>query len=196
MKKLFKMLAVAAMVCAGVMMTSCTEEDLAAITGPNDTWCTIPIEKDNSVIGYASIIYSENGYTSTSTADGYLKNGTKIESGITVAVWLANASATSDSVSGTVLAGLAGSQYAIKNFPKSGSTITDGSSDTDGYSFAGTKEKFSAVYLAKSEMRKSENQKKLPQSPTALSNGGRTKIDLENFNWKTLLKSYLIDSVL
>lgn len=198
MKKLISIMAAAFVALSGLMMTSCTEDEVNAIMGPTDTWCTIPITKGSgdseTLLGYASIIYSENGYTSTSIADGYLAKNTSIKPGITVAVW--RASSTSDeSLVGTVLSGLTSSGYVLKTFSKDGTEAKDGDSDTEGITIKGTKEKFTAIYLAKPDMRKAENQKKLPQAPTALANGGKEPLTLENFSWKSLLKSYLISSL-
>lgn len=196
MKKIKKILAACILAASALCMTGCDEDD--ELFGPTKTWCEMPLtKKDDSGVektyAYAAFIYTDEELTNSTGGSANLKSGITIQPGITVVLYTTSECATGDSAISTALGNLSTSTYAIKNFPKSGSTVVnDGEGDTDtSYTMTGSRTKWTAIYLAKSALRK--NQLKHPAAPSPITSGGaRTELSADNLNWKTLLKSYLL----
>ena len=183
MKKMLKLLAVAAMIACGLMMTSCTEEDAAVLTGPNNKWCETQIDydKDGTPDLFVDVIYCTTQVTGNSSTSNQLKNGLEIEPGITVVAYAKVALAST---------GLSANQYVMKHY-----------SDNDNIEELGSiagKAKFSAIYWGRADFRKNENQIELVEgtkyyAPTPLTNvvGYSTPSEI-TFDWKKLLGEYLL----
>lgn len=199
MKKMLKLLAVAAMIACGLMMTGCQEGDeiLNELAGPTQTWCNMPISYSNSNGGetaalYVHFFYSDTEVKSTSTSANALKKDITIPAGLTIVITSANNDQSS------VIAGLTANAYIMKTFPKDQEVAIgdNGEADPDGFKITGSREKWSAIYWMKKDLR--DNQEKNP--PSQLSNGGAgTNLDWETiknqFSWKRLLADYLLGSL-
>ena len=197
MKKMLKLLAVAAMIACGLMMTSCQEGDeiINELAGPTQTWCDMPISYKNSEGGetaslYAYFFYSDTDVTSTSTGGSALKKGTTIPAGLTIVITSANNSNQS-----SVISGLTSNAYIMKTFPKDQEVSAEEGSD---FHVTGSREKWSAIYWMKKELRQADHQNKNP--PAQLTNGGNgTNLAWdsikEQFSWKRLLADYLLNSL-
>lgn len=198
MKKMLKLLAVTAMVACGLMMTSCIQEGdeiINELAGPTQTWCDMPISYTNSDGGetaslYAYFFYSDTDVTSTSTGGSALKKGTTIPAGLTVVITSANNSDQS-----SIISGLTRNAYIMKTFPKDQEVSAEDGSD---FKVTGSREKWSAIYWMKKDLRQADHQNKNP--PSQLTNGGQgVTLDWDSikdqFSWKRLLADYLLGSL-
>ncbi len=199
MKKLISIMAAVFVALSGFMMTSCQEGDeiINELAGPTQTWCEMPVSyaKDGGEAPAQPNLYVYFYYTDTevkgTSGSKNLKTTETIEPGLTIVVTPVTNS-NGDSLAQSVIKELAGNCYIKKTFPK------DSESDEDGFKITGSREKWSAIYWMKSDLRKTENHDKNP--PAQLTNGGNG-VGLnwdqikEDFSWKRLLADYLLNSL-
>jgi len=193
MKRFLNFMAALALVAGSFMLAGCdAAEELAdELTGPENTWCELPVYVTASKANgddpdlYLEFIYVPEDYTGT-TGSTNLDKDITLEAGITV---LAHASVDITSL------GMSAGSYTMKTFAIN-ATDND-SDDNDSYTFAGTKAKWTAIYWAKEELRDTSTQIVLPKAPAPVCNGtGYTALsDFSKFNWKTLLTTYLLNSL-
>ncbi len=167
--------------------TGCSGDDDDTLLGPTKTWCTMPLQYKNSESGnstelYISFFYTDTDIPADSSTNGYK---TAIPAGLTIMI-------TSQSDSASVISGLTNTAYILKTFPKDKASTTE-----DGYSFIGSRAKWTLIYLAKSELRKSANQSKtVPAQLNYSQRNVYTELSWENikdqFSWKRLLANYLL----
>lgn len=185
MKKILSMLGAALLLAGSLAFTGCDEvaNELADELAPENTWCELPVDlgSDGEPDVYLDVIFCPKNYSGTA-GSANLKKSINLEAGITVVAW---AKVAVESL------GMTAGSYAIKSFPLNG---TDNNSD-ENFSFAGTKVKWGAIYLAKKDLRNSSTQIRLPAAPGAVTNSSTyvEVTDLEHFNWKALLASYLLN---
>lgn len=174
---------------AGAMMfvgAGCNADDADAILGPTNTWCETSYKYGGSEDAnpiYIDVIYSDSDLNGTE-GSANLKNGTTLPAGITVVVF---AKAEIKSL------GMSANTYIMKTFPKNGSD--NNSEDNSSFSITGSRAKWTAMYLAKADLRKTTTQLKHPSAPAPLTNGGGyTKLtDIpKNFSWKSIIADYLL----
>lgn len=184
MKKIFKSLSIF-LVLATITFAFIGCDEINDIA-PDNTWCELPISisNDSEPNLYLEIIYCPEDYTGTAGSRN-LDEDITLKAGITV---LAFADVEISSL------GMNAETYTYKTF-EINATEND---DDNSYSFAGTKSKFTSIYLAKNNLRNSETQITLPNAPTPIcnSNGNYTKLnDLSKFNWKQILTNYLLNNL-
>ncbi len=196
MKKITKILAACILAASALCMTGCQEGDeiVNELAGPAKKWCSMPVEYKNSDEAQAANIYvhfywSSTDTTSTSNAAKALKKGYTIPAGLTIVI-----TAVSDASS--IISGLTNSAYIIKTFPLDGEVAAD---DTDStYKVSGTRDKWSAIYWLKSDLRQADNQDSNPPSQLT-NNGGGTELSWDSikneFSWKRLIANYLLNSL-
>lgn len=186
MKKVFQVLSIfLVLVTMAFSFMGCDEINEIA---PDNTWCELPVSvsNDSEPNLYLEIIYCPEDYTGTAGSKNLDKDIT-LRAGITV---LAFADVEISSL------GMSAGTYTYKTFPIN-ATEND-ADDNDSYSFAGTKSKFTTIYLAKSNLRNSDTQITLPSAPTPIcnSNGNYTKLgDFSKFSWKQILANYILNNL-
>ena len=198
MKKIFMIISAALLLAGAGFFTGCKEGDeiTQGLAGPKNTWCNMPVSYTNSDGGqtaalYAYFYYTDTDVSSTSTSATALKSGITIPAGLTIVITAAPSTGT-DGVS-SIINGLTSSAYIIKTFPKNSETTAD--TGDESYTFKGSLEKWSAIYWAKDDLRKSDNKSATP--PYQLTNSGNgTALAWDNikeqFSWKRLLANYLL----
>lgn len=182
MKKMNKIFGFAVVLLCGLFFAGCSEEDskvLDDLTGPSDTWCTMPVTYAASENGspsttlnvsfyYASKEVKPNGSLSGLRSD----IGSIPEGSISVLVTLGSGT-------NSLLTALTKNQYLFKSF---GSVNDLTSASGTSYSYSDMKLFWKAIYLKNREALSKSTQS------TCLS-------DLENFSWKRLLAAYLLNSL-
>lgn len=191
MKKLNCILAVAAFLLCGVFLGGCSSGD-TEIFGPSDTWCTMPVT-------YAS----ENGQSSTTlnvtfyyASKEVVPNGnstglrTDIESipGGSLSVLV-----TLGSGSNQYLTALTNTQYLFKSY---GSMSEIASEAGGSYSYSNMKLLWKAIYLKNFAALSKDQSSSIPAKLQKTTQDTYSSItQLENFNWKRLLATYLLNNL-
>lgn len=191
MKKLNCILAVAAFFLCGVVLGGCSSGD-TEIFGPSDTWCTMPVT-------YAS----ENGQSSTTlnvtfyyASKEVVPNGnstglrTDIESipGGSLSVLV-----TLGSGSNQYLTALTNTQYLFKSY---GSMSEIASEAGGSYSYSNMKLLWKAIYLKNFAALSKDQSSSIPAKLQKTTQDTYSSItQLENFNWKRLLATYLLNNL-
>ncbi len=199
MKKILTILAAALVLAGGFLLSGCSNDDDDDFFGPLNTWCEAPITKtaeDGSVItlGYIAAVYCDEDYVSNGTGSSQLKNGEKLEAGVTVVIW-GDSNASEESLAGSVLNGLTKATYIKKTFPKGSETEVY---DSQGSSkVKGSRLVWSAAYVFNKDLHNINTQKKLPLAPVPVTSSlySDASESLKDFSWKTVLKQYLINSL-
>ena len=189
-----KIFGFAAVLLCGLFFVGCSEEDskvLDDLTGPADTWCTMPVT-------YAS----ENGSASTTLNVSFYYASKEVKpNGLSTGLRTDIESIPKDSISVLVTLGsgknnsllttLTDTKYLFKSF---GSVNDLTSASGTSYEYSNMKLFWKAIYLKNyDELSKDQNTgipKHLQKSTqsTCLS-------DLENFSWKRLLAAYVLNSL-
>lgn len=205
MKKILTIFAVALTLTSGFLFSSCSDDD-DDLLGPKNVWCEMPVEYSNgkegdeakSAVVYVCMYYSDTDVTGSESGSKYLKKGTTIPAGITMVVTAKpNESGT---LASEVISGLTENSYIMKNFPlNENATFENDDSGTydSKLNFKANRGWWTALYLLKSDLRKSANQDVNP--PAVLTNGSSAKSlewesIKESFSWKKLLANYLLNS--
>lgn len=189
-----KIFGFAAVLLCGLFFAGCSEEDskvLDDLTGPSDTWCTMPVT-------YAA---SENGSSSTTLNVSFYyaskevkPNGsstglrTDIESipegSISVLVTLCSGT-------NSLLTALTKTQYLFKSF---GSVKELTSESGTSYEYSDMQLFWKAIYLKNREALSKDKSTAIP-AHLQKSTQSTCLSDLENFSWKRLLAAYLLKSL-
>lgn len=203
MKKILTIIAASLALASGLLLSSCSDDD-DDLLGPKNVWCEMPVEYSNgkegeeakSAVIYVSMYYSDTDVTGSESGSKYLKKGTTIPAGITMVVTAK--SNESGTLASEVISGLTENTYIMKNFPlNENATFEDGDSSDPKLNFKANRGWWTALYLLKSDLRKSANQDENP--PAVLKNGSSAKSlewesIKESFSWKKLLANYLLNS--
>lgn len=183
MKKFSKILIGIALLVSGFIFSSCQQGDEITevkeiLAGPKNTWCRMPVSYKNSDSASEASLYAYFYYTENSVTQGRVT----LEPGLTIVI------TTKDNQDqSSIISGLVSGAYILKTFPKDSSVSVD-DGDTSN-SFTGSREKWSAIYWAKDELRS-----RTYSMPTQLNGNGGLNWDSikETFSWKRLLANYLL----
>lgn len=192
MKKMNKIFGFAAVLLCGLFFAGCSEEDskvLDDLTGPSDTWCTMPVTYAASENGSSSTTLNVSFYYASKEVkpNGSLTGlRTDIESipkgSISVLVTLGSGT-------NSLLTALTDTKYLFKSFGSVGElTSASGTS----YSYSDMKLFWKAIYL---KNRETLSKKQSTAIPAQLQKSTQYTClsDLENFSWKRLLAAYLLN---
>lgn len=194
MKKMNKFFGFAAVLLCGLFFAGCSEEDskvLDDLTGPSDTWCTMPVTYAASENGSSSTTLNVSFYyASKEVKPNNLSTGlrTDIESipegSISVLVTLGSGT-------NSLLTALTKTQYLFKSF---GSVNDLTSASGTSYEYSNMKLFWKAIYL---KNREALSKKQSTAIPAQLQKSTQYTClsDLENFSWKRLLAAYLLNSL-
>ena len=194
-----KIFGFAAVLLCGLFFAGCSEEDskvLDDLTGPADTWCTMPVTYAASENGSASTTLNVSFYyASKEVKPNGLSTGlrTDIESipkdSISVLVTLGSGKNNS------LLTTLTDTKYLFKSF---GSVNDLTSASGTSYEYSNMKLFWKAIYLKnRNELSKDKNTG-IPaqlQKSTQSTYSSVSDFDLKNFSWKRLLAAYLLNSL-
>ena len=194
MKKMNKILGFAAVLLCGLFFAGCSEEDskvLDDLTGPSDTWCTMPVtyaseNGSSSTVLNVSFYYASKEVKPNDSSTGLRSDIESIpEESISVLVTLGSGETNS------LLTTLTSTQYLFKSF---GSVSALTSTSETSYSYSNMKLFWKAIYLKNREaLSKDQN---IPlQLQKSTQNRYSSISDLENFNWKRLLATYLLNNL-
>ena len=193
-----KIFGFAAVLLCGLFFAGCSEEDskvLDDLTGPADTWCTMPVT-------YAS----ENGSASTTLNVSFYYASKEVKpNGLSTGLRTDIESIPKDSISVLVTLGsgknnsllttLTDTKYLFKSF---GSVNDLTSASGTSYEYSNMKLFWKAIYLKnRNELSKDKNTG-IPaqlQKSTQSTYSSVSDFDLKNFSWKRLLAAYLLNSL-
>ena len=190
-----KIFGFAAVLLCGLFFAGCSEEDskvLDDLTGPADTWCTMPVT-------YAA---SENGTSSTTLNVSFYYASKEVKpNGLSTGLRTDIESIPKDSISVLVTLGsgknnsllttLTDTKYLFKSF---GSVKELTSASGTSYEYSNMKLFWKAIYL-KNYDELSKNQSTSIPKHLQKSTQSTCLSDLENFSWKRLLAAYLLNSL-
>ena len=192
-----KIFGFAAVLLCGLFFAGCSEEDskvLDDLTGPADTWCTMPVT-------YAS----ENGSASTTLNVSFYYASKEVKpNGLSTGLRTDIESIPKDSISvlvtlgsgtNSLLTALTKTQYLFKSFG-SVKELTSESGTSNEYS--NMKLFWKAIYLKNYDELSKNQSTSIPkhlQKSTQSTYSSVSDFDLKNFSWKRLLAAYLLNSL-
>lgn len=191
-----KIFGFAAVLLCGLFFAGCSEEDskvLDDLTGPSDTWCTMPVT-------YAS----ENGSASTTLNVSFYYASKEVKpNGSLTGLCTGIESIPKDSISvlvtldsgknNSLLTTLTKTQYLFKSF---GSVKDLTSASGTSYEYSDMKLFWKAIYLKNYDELSKDQSTGIPeQLQKSKQNYYSSVSDLENFNWKRLLAAYLLNNL-
>lgn len=189
-----KIFGFAAVLICGLFFAGCSEEDskvLDDLTGPSDTWCTMPVPYAASENGTSSTTLNVSFYYASKEVkpNGSLTGlrsdiGSIPEGSISVLVTLGSGT-------NSLLTALTKTQYLFKSF---GSVKELTSESGTSYEYSDMKLFWKAIYLKNREAL-SKNQRTGIPKHLQKSTQSTCLSDLENFSWKRLLAAYLLNSL-
>lgn len=196
MKKMNKIFGFAAVLICGLFFAGCSEEDskvLDDLTGPSDTWCTMPVT-------YAA---SENGSSSTTLNVSFYyaskevkpnKSSTGLRTDIeSIPEGSISVLVTLGSGTNSLLTALTKTQYLFKSFGSVGELTSESGTS---YSYSNMKLFWKAIYLKNREALRKDQSTAIPAQLQKSTQYTYSSVsDLENFSWKRLLAAYLLDSL-
>lgn len=191
MKKLNCILAVAAFLLCGVFLGGCSSGD-TEIFGPSDTWCTMPVT-------YAS----ENGQSSTTlNVTFYYASKEVVPNGNSTGLRSDIESIPGGSLSVLVILGSGNNQYLTaltktQYLFKSYGSMSEITSEAGGsYSYSNMKLLWKAIYLKNFAALSKDQSSSIPAQLQKTTQSTYSSItELENFNWKRLLATYLLNNL-
>ena len=189
-----KIFGFAAVLLCGLFFAGCPEEDskvLDDLTGPADTWCTMPVT-------YAA---SENGTSSTTLNVSFYYASKEVKpNGSLTGLRSDIESIPKDSISvlvtlgsgtNSLLTALTKTQYLFKSF---GSVKELTSASGTSYEYSDMKLFWKAIYLKNREALSKNQSTSIPKH-LQKSTQSTCLSDLENFSWKRLLAAYLLNNL-
>lgn len=196
MKKMNKIFGFVAVLLCGLFFAGCSEEDskvLDDLTGPSDTWCTMPVTYAASENGSSSTTLNVSFYYASKEVNpnGSLTGlrsdiGSIPEGSISVLVTLGSGT-------NSLLTTLTKNQYLFKSF---GSVNDLTSASGTSYSYSNMQLFWKAIYLKNREaLRKNQSTGIPAQLQKSTQYTYSSVSDLENFSWKRLLAVYLLNSL-
>lgn len=197
MKKMNKIFGFAAVLLCGLFFAGCSEEDskvLDDLTGPADTWCTMPVTYAASENGSSSttlnvsFYYASKEVKQNGSLTGLRTNIESIPEGsISVLVTLDSGGTNS------LLTTLTKTQYLFKSF----GSVNDLTSESGiSYSYSDMKLFWKAIYLKNREALSKAQSTSIPAQLQKSTQYTYSSVsDLENFSWKRLLAAYLLNSL-
>ena len=191
-----KIFGLAAVLLCGLFFAGCSEEDskvLDDLTGPSDTWCTMPVTYAASENGTSSTTLNVSFYYASKEVkpNGSLTGlrsdiGSIPEGSISVLVTLGSGT-------NSLLTALTKTQYLFKSF---GSVNELTSASGTYYEYSDMKLLWKAIYLKNREALSKDQSTAIPaQLQKSTQYTYSCVYDLENFSWKRLLAAYLLNSL-
>ena len=189
-----KIFGFAAVLICGLFFAGCSEEDskvLDDLTGPADTWCTMPVTYAASENGSASttvnvsFYYASKEVKPNGSSTGLRSDiGSIPEGSISVLVTLGSGT-------NSLLTTLTDTKYLFKSF---GSVKELTSASGTSYEYSDMKLFWKAIYLKNREALSKNQSTSIPKH-LQKSTQSTCLSDLENFSWKRLLAAYLLNSL-
>ena len=189
-----KIFGFAAVLLCGLFFAGCSEEDskvLDDLTGPSDTWCTMPVtyaseNGTSSTTLNVSFYYASKEVKPNGSSTGLRTDiGSIPEGSISVLVTLGSGKNNS------LLTTLTKTQYLFKSF---GSVKELTSESGTSYEYSDMKLFWKAIYLKNREALSKNQSTSIPKH-LQKSTQSTCLSDLENFSWKRLLAAYLLNSL-
>ena len=189
-----KIFGFAAVLICGLFFAGCSEEDskvLDDLTGPSDTWCTMPVtyaseNGTSSTTLNVSFYYASKEVKPNGSSTGLRSDiGSIPEGSISVLVTLDSGKNNS------LLTTLTKTQYLFKSF---GSVKELTSESGTSYEYSNMKLFWKAIYLKNREALSKNQSTSIPKH-LQKSTQSTCLSDLENFSWKRLLAAYLLNSL-
>ena len=189
-----KIFGFAAVLICGLFFAGCSEEDskvLDDLTGPADTWCTMPVTYAASENGSASttvnvsFYYASKEVKPNGSLTGLRSDIESIPEG-SISVLVTLGSGTN-----SLLTALTKTQYLFKSF---GSVKELTSASGTSYEYSNMKLFWKAIYLKNREALSKNQSTSIPKH-LQKSTQSTCLSDLENFSWKRLLAAYLLNSL-
>lgn len=191
MKKFCKFFGIAAVLLCGLVFGGCSTGD-SEVLGPSDTWCTMPVTYT-----------SEDGKTSTTLNVTFFYaskqvepngNSTGLRSDIeSIPAGSLSVLVTLGSENNGYLTALTKTQYLFKSY----GTMSEVTSETGGsYSYSNMKLLWKAIYLKNFAALSKDQSSSIPAQLQKTTEATYSSItELENFNWKRLLATYLLNNL-
>ena len=190
-----KIFGFAAVLLCGLFFAGCSEEDskvLDDLTGPADTWCTMPVTYASENGTSSTTLNVSFYYASKEVKPNGLSTGlrTDIESipkgSISVLVTLGSGT-------NSLLTALTKTQYLFKSF---GSVKELTSEFGTSYEYSNMKLFWKAIYLKNYDELSKDQSTGIPKHLQKSTQSTYSSVsDLENFSWKRLLAAYLLNSL-
>lgn len=194
MKKMNKIFGFVAVLLCGLFFAGCSEEDskvLDDLTGPSDTWCTMPVTYAASENGSSSTTLNVSFYyASKEVKPNNLSTGLRSDIG-SIPKGSISVLVTLGSGTNSLLTALTKTQYLFKSF---GSVNELTSASGTSYSYSDMKLFWKAIYLKNREALSKDQSTSIPKH-LQKSTQSTCLSDLENFSWKRLLATYLLNSL-
>lgn len=195
MKKMNKIFGFAAVLLCGLFFAGCSEEDskvLDDLTGPSDTWCTMPVtyaleNGSSSTTLNVSFYYASKEVKPNGSLTGLRSDIGSIPKG-SISVLVTLGSGTN-----SLLTTLTDTKYLFKSFGSVGElTSASGTS----YEYSNMKLFWKAIYLKNREALSKDQSTAIPAHLQKSTQSTYSSVsDLENFSWKRLLAAYLLNSL-
>lgn len=190
-----KIFGFAAVLICGLFFAGCSEEDskvLDDLTGPADTWCTMPVTyaSENgsaSTTLNVSFYYASKEVKPNGSLTGLRSDiGSIPEGSISVLVTLGSGT-------NSLLTTLTDTKYLFKSF---GSVKELTSESGTSYEYSNMKLFWKAIYLKNREALSKDESTGIPKHLQKSTQSTYSSVsDLENFRWKRLLAAYLLNSL-
>ena len=192
-----KIFGFAAVLICGLFFAGCSEEDskvLDDLTGPADTWCTMPVtyaseNGTSSTTLNVSFYYASKEVKPNGSLTGLRSDIESIPEG-SISVLVTLGSGTN-----SLLTALTKTQYLFKSF---GSVKELTSALGTSYEYSDMKLFWKAIYLKNYDELSKDQSTGIPaqlQKSTQSTYSSVSDFDLENFSWKRLLAAYLLNSL-
>ncbi len=189
-----KIFGFAAVLICGLFFAGCSEEDskvLDDLTGPSDTWCTMPVPYATSENGTSSTTLNVSFYyASKEVKPNELSTGLRSDIG-SIPEGSISVLVTLGSGTNSLLTALTKTQYLFKSF---GSVKELTSASGTSYEYSDMKLFWKAIYLKNREALSKNQSTSIPKH-LQKSTQSTCLSDLENFSWKRLLAAYLLNSL-
>ena len=184
-----KIFGFAAVLICGLFFAGCSEEDskvLDDLTGPSDTWCTMPVTYASENGSASTTLNVSFYYASKEVKPNGLSTGLESipEGSISVLVTLGSGT-------NSLLTALTDTKYLFKSF---GSVKELTSASGTYYEYSDMKLFWKAIYLKNREALSKNQSTSIPKH-LQKSTQSTCLSDLENFSWKRLLAAYLLNSL-
>lgn len=191
-----KIFGFAAVLLCGLFFAGCSEEDskvLDDLTGPSDIWCTMPVtyvseNGSSSTTLNVSFYYASKEVKPNNSLTGLRSDIESIPEGsISVLVTLGSGKNNS------LLTTLTKTQYLFKSF---GSVKDLTSESGTSYEYSNMKLFWKAIYLKNYDELSKDQSTGIPAQLQKSTQATYSSVsDLENFNWKRLLATYLLNNL-
>ena len=190
-----KIFGFAAVLLCGLFFAGCSEEDskvLDDLTGPSDTWCTMPVtyaseNGTSSTTLNVSFYYASKEVKPNGSLTGLRSDiGSIPEGSISVLVTLGSGT-------NSLLTTLTDTKYLFKSF---GSVKELTSASGTSYEYSNMKLFWKAIYLKNYDELSKDQSTGIPAQLQKSTQSTYSSVsDLENFSWKRLLAAYLLNSL-